>query len=160
MSVLPTLVVHALISRRFQSLLASRFPFLRFLAMTLRNPQKREFHAKRLLWHHVHELARPSRKVVECPAFCVGFKSETGGTLRNGKSCVKSVLSLTRPLTLLKAPQPLSDVQQRVLLALLPMFCLPYARSALRGQMREWVVALLLAWGKVATVTLKMPQGP
>jgi len=162
MSVLPMLVVHALVSRRFQSLLASRFPFLRFLALTLRNPQKREFRAKRLLWHHVHELALPSRKVVECPSFCVGFKAETVVTLRNGqgKSCVKSVLSLTRPLALLTAAQPLSDVQQRVLSALLPIFCLPYARSALRGQTREWVVALLLAWGKVAVVTLKMPQTP
>jgi len=160
MSVLPMLVVHALVSRRFQSLLASRFPFLRFLALTLRNPQKREFHAKRLLWHHVHELARPARKVVECPSVCVGYKAETVVTLRNGKSCVKSVLSLTRPLTLLTAPQPLSDVQQQVLSALLPVFCLPYARSALRGQTRDWVVALLLAWGKVAAVTLKLPQGP
>lgn len=133
---------------------------MRFLALTLHNPHKREFPSKRLLLHHVFELAKPSQKIRECPSVCVGYKAETVVTLRNGKSCVKSVLSVVRPVSLLQAPQPLSEVQWQVLSALVPFFCLPYARSALRGHTRDWVVAFLLAWGKIAAVALSLPRGP
>lgn len=39
-------------------------------------------------------------------------------------------------------------VSFEVLAALLPMCCLPYARTVLRGATRDWVLGLLLAWGK------------
>lgn len=157
-SLMPMLVVHSLLSSRLRHLLASRWPLLHLAAVVLPNPQKREFGSRRLLLHHVMELAKPSRKVRDCPSTSVGYKAETVVTLSKGKSCVKSRLNLCRPVALLEGSQPLSDVQRQVLVALLPMFCLPYARSALRGPTRDWVVAFLLAWGKVAAVTLKLPQ--
>lgn len=159
-SLLPVLIVHGLLCQRLRRFLRSRWPLLRFLALTLHNPHKREFPSKRLLLHHVFELAKPSQKIRECPSVCVGYKAETVVTLRNGKSCVKSVLSVVRPVSLLQAPQPLSEVQWQVLSALVPFFCLPYARSALRGHTRDWVVAFLLAWGKIAAVALSLPRGP
>lgn len=81
-------------------------------------------------------------------------------SLGKGRSNVSSKLSVERPLTLLQAPGPLSDVQRRVLAALLPMCCLPYVRSLApsiqdaqlfkRGslQKQEWLIGFLLAWGK------------
>eukprot|EP00930_Biecheleria_cincta_P008650 TRINITY_DN11017_c0_g1_i1.p1 TRINITY_DN11017_c0_g1~~TRINITY_DN11017_c0_g1_i1.p1 ORF type:complete len:716 (-),score=131.15 TRINITY_DN11017_c0_g1_i1:152-2299(-) len=156
-SLLPVLVVHALMSKKLRPLLQSRWPALHFLSITLRDPQKRQFQQKRLLLEHVLQLSKPSCKVLHCPRVCVGFKSETVVSLSKGKSCVTSKLSMTKPLALLEAPGPLSGVQRQVLMALLPMFCLPYARAALHGATRDWVVGFLLAWGKVAAANLQLP---
>eukprot|EP00931_Biecheleriopsis_adriatica_P066771 TRINITY_DN4104_c0_g1_i3.p1 TRINITY_DN4104_c0_g1~~TRINITY_DN4104_c0_g1_i3.p1 ORF type:complete len:697 (-),score=153.06 TRINITY_DN4104_c0_g1_i3:5-2095(-) len=155
-SLLPALVVHALVCQRMRPLLRSRWSGLRFLASLLPNPQKRGCSSKRLLLQHLLELSKPSAQVVRCPRFCVGYKAETVVSLSKGKSCVSSKLSLNRPLSLLEAPGTLSGVQQKVLAALLPMLCLPYARSALRGSTRDWVVGFLLVWGKVAAAKLKL----
>lgn len=160
LSLLPVFVVHTLLSPRMRPLLRSRWPLLQLAAKTLPDPRKREFLSKRLLLHHVLELSRPSRQVHNCPAVCIGYKAETVVTLSKGKSCVKSMLSLAKPISLLPDTQPLSSVQQRVLVALLPLFCLPYARFALRGATREWVTTFLLAWGKVAASSLHLPLGP
>merc|ERR1712061_87426 len=156
-SLLPALVVHALLCPHLRPLLRSRWPMLEFLARCLPNPQRRRFPPRRLLLQHVLELAKPTRRAQTCPSVCIGYKTETVVTLSKGKSCVKSVLSVRKPLSLLQAPHPLSDVQRRVLVALLPLFCLPYARTALRGHTRDWVVALLLAWGKAAATALTLP---
>lgn len=156
-SLLPVLVVHALISKKLRPLLQSRWPVLHFLTIILRDPKKRQFQQKRLLLEHVLQLSKPSCKVLNCPRVCVGYKSETVVSLSKGKSCVTSKLSMTKPLALLEVPGPLSDVQRKVLMALMPMFCLPYARKALRGETRDWVVGFLLAWGKVATSRLELP---
>merc|ERR1719221_405073 len=99
--------------------------------VVLPSPMKREFSSKRLLLHHVLDLAKPTRRVRDCPAALVGYKAETVVTLSKGSSCVRSVLSVDRPMALQRAPQAISELQRRVLRALLPMFCLPYARSAL-----------------------------
>eukprot|EP00931_Biecheleriopsis_adriatica_P066770 TRINITY_DN4104_c0_g1_i1.p1 TRINITY_DN4104_c0_g1~~TRINITY_DN4104_c0_g1_i1.p1 ORF type:complete len:706 (-),score=138.05 TRINITY_DN4104_c0_g1_i1:327-2360(-) len=155
-SLLPVLVVHALLCRKMRPILHSRWCGLRFLASLLPNPQRREFSSKRLLLQHLLELSKPSSKVVSCPRLCIGYKAETVVSLSKGKSCVSSKLSVNRPLTLLDAPGPLSDVQRRVLAALMPMLCLPYARSALQGPTRDWVVGFLLIWGKVAAAKLKL----
>jgi len=160
-SLLPVLVVHTLLCQRLRPLLRSRWPLLRFVALHLGSPQRREFLSKRLLFQHVLELARPSRQVCTCPPVCVAYKAETVVTLSKGKSCVTSKLNVTKPLALLKAQaQPLSDVQRQVLAAMLPLFCLPYARSALKGNTRDWVIGFLLAWGKMATAALRLPQYP
>jgi len=157
-SLLPALVVHSLLLPSTRSILASRWPILCYLASVLINPQRREFSSKRVLLLHVLELARPQRHARACPPLCVGYTAETVVTLSKGKSCVSSKLSISRPLKLLRTPAPLSDVQRRVLSALLPMMCLPYARSALRGSTRTWVVTLLLTWGKVAVASLRLPE--
>jgi hypothetical protein len=164
-SLLPILAVHTLLCSRLRPWLRSRWPLLRYCAWLLPNPAGRAFPSRRLLLHHVLELARPSRSrlargACECPSFCVGYKSETVVTLSKGKSCVTSKLNVTRPLALLRTSQPvyLSELQRRVLTALLPMLCLPYARTALRGPTKDWVVTFLLAWGKVATACLRLPQ--
>ncbi|CAE8649177.1 unnamed protein product, partial [Polarella glacialis] len=127
-------------------------------ATILRNPQRREFVSKRILFHHVLELSRTSRQARNCPPVCVGFKAETVVSLSRGRSCVSSKLSLERPLKLIQAQQPLSDLQRRVLAALMPMFCLPYARSALPSGTKDWIIGFLLAWGKVAAFKLKVPR--
>lgn len=159
-SLLPVLVVHMLLCPRLRPLLRSRWPALQFAASVLPSPKRRVFQSRRLLLLHVLELAKPTRRVHACPPVCVGYKAETVVTLSKGKSCVTSKLSVERPVKLLKAAVPISDVQRRVLAALLPMLCLPYARSALRGPTREWVVTFLLAWGKVAASQLTLPQVP
>jgi len=155
-SLLPVLVVHALLCKKMRPYLRSRWPALRFLAMLLPNPQRREFVSKRLLLEHILELSKPKHEVLRCPSVCVGYKVETVVSLSKGRSCVSSKLSVNRPLALLPAPGPLSDVQRRVLAALLPMFCLPYAKSTLKGSTRDWVVGFLLAWGKVAACRLRL----
>lgn len=155
-SLLPVLVVHTLLCRKLRPYLQSRWPLLKFLASLLPNPQRREFGCKRVLLQHVLELSKPTREVIRCPRSCVGYKAETVVSLGKGRSCVSSKLSVERPLSLLQAPGPLSDVQRRVLAALLPMCCLPYARSILRGHTKDWVIGLLLAWGKVAAFSLQL----
>lgn len=154
-SLLPVLAVHALLCRKLRPYLQSRWPLLNFLASLLPNP-RREFSCKRVLLQHVLELSKATSEVIRCPRSCVGYKAETVVSLGKGRSCVSSKLSVERPLSLLQAPGPLSDVQRRVLAALLPLCCLPYARSILRGQTQDWVVGLLLAWGKVATCSLQL----
>ncbi|CAK0894509.1 unnamed protein product, partial [Prorocentrum cordatum] len=125
------LVVHTLLCPSMLPFLRSRWPLIQYLAKVLRDPRARRFPSKRLLLHHVMQLAQPSRKAHLCPQLCIGYKSETVVTLSKGKSCVKSVLSVTKPLRLLEsANSPVSDVQRQVLMALLPMLCLPYARRA------------------------------
>lgn len=153
-SLLPVLVVHALLCKRLRPILRARWPVLRFLAMVLPNPQRREFVSKRVLLDHILELSKPSSNALTCPGLCVGYKVETVVSLSKGRSCVKSKLSVNRPLKLLSAEGRTSDVQRRVLAALLPMFCLPYAKSTLKGDTRDWVVGFLLAWGKVAACGL------
>mmetsp|Transcript_74032 Transcript_74032/g.200228 ORF Transcript_74032/g.200228 Transcript_74032/m.200228 type:complete len:576 (+) Transcript_74032:113-1840(+) len=160
-SLLPVLVVHTLLCPSMLPFLRSRWPLIQYLAKVLRDPRARRFPSKRLLLHHVMQLAQPSRKAHLCPQLCIGYKSETVVTLSKGKSCVKSVLSVTKPLRLLEsANSPVSDVQRQVLMALLPMLCLPYARIALKGSVRDCVVTLLIAWGKISAATLQLPQGP
>lgn len=160
-SLLPVLVVHTLLCPSMLAFLRSRWPLIQYLATVLRDPRGRRFSSKRLLLHHVLQLAQPSRKAYLCPQLCIGYKSETVVTLSKGKSCVKSVLSVTKPFGLLEgATSPVSDVQRQVLMALLPMLCLPYARIALRGSMRDCIVTLLIAWGKISAATLQLPQGP
>mmetsp|Transcript_85228 Transcript_85228/g.104510 ORF Transcript_85228/g.104510 Transcript_85228/m.104510 type:complete len:284 (-) Transcript_85228:8-859(-) len=155
-SLLPVLVVHTLLCRKLRPYLQSRWPLLKFLASLLPSPQRRDFPNKRVLLQHVLELSKPTSEVIRCPRSCVGYKAETVVSLGKGRSNVSSKLSVERPLTLLQAPGPLSDVQRRVLAALLPMCCLPYARSTLRGQTQEWVVGLLLTWGKVSATFLQL----
>mmetsp|Transcript_74183 Transcript_74183/g.214907 ORF Transcript_74183/g.214907 Transcript_74183/m.214907 type:complete len:524 (+) Transcript_74183:1773-3344(+) len=155
MSLLPMLVVHTLLSNKLRPILASRWPLLSLVATILPSPLHREFLCKRLLLQHVLELPKPSRRTSTCPPLCIGYKAETVVTLSKGKSCVTSKLSLNRPLHLEKGA-PLSDIQRRTLRALLPLFCLPYARTALRGETRVWVETLLLAWGKVTMSRLQL----
>eukprot|EP00435_Cladocopium_sp_Y103_P025355 s321_g6.t1 len=135
-SLLPVLAVHALLCRKLRPYLQSRWPLLNFLASLLPNP-RREFSCKRVLLQHVLELSKATSEVIRCPRSCVGYKAETVVSLGKGRSCVSSKLSVERPLSLLQAPGPLSDVQRRVLAALLPLCCLPYARSILRGQTQD-----------------------
>lgn len=156
-SLLPMLVVHTLMCPRLRPLLQSRWPLLRLMAMLVRSPQRREFQTKRLLLHHVLELPKPSRRTSNCPPLCVGYKAETVVTLSKGKSCVTSKITVNKPLQLLQG-SPVSHVQCRVLTALLPLFCLPYARSVLKGDTRDWIEAFLLAWGKIALAQLRLPQ--
>jgi len=160
MSLLPVLVVHTILCSRNRSLLQSRWPVLDYLARQLPDPGNRCFPSKRLLMLHVLELARPGQSNLPCPPLCVGYKTETVVSLSKGRSCVTSKLSLQKPLTLLKSPSPLSPVQRQVLLALLPLVCVPYAKRALRGHTQRWVVAFLLAWGKVSMCNLRFPEGP
>jgi len=155
LSLLPMLVVHALTSPKFRPILRSRWPLLRYLAAILPNPQRREFSGKRILLQHVLELPKPSRRTSTCPPLCIGYKAETVVTLSKGKSCVTSKLSVSRPLQLSQG-SPLSDTQRRTLRATLPLFCLPYARSALRSDMRLWVEVFLLSWGKVAVSRMQL----
>lgn len=158
-SLFPALLVHALLCHRLRPLLRSRWPLLRFLAITLPNPQRREFASKRVLLQHVLELSRPIKEVFPMsPAACISYKSETVVSLSKGRSNVTSRLSVEKPLKLVQASSPLSNVQRSVLAALMPMFCLPYARSALRGDDLVWVVTFLLAWGKVAAWRLNLPE--
>lgn len=154
-SLFPVLIVSMLLCPQapIRKLLASRWPLLKLLASVLRNPQRRAFPSRRLLFHHILELSKPSHEGRVWPPLCVAFHSETVVALSKGKSCVTSKLSLTRPLTLLKVKSPMSQLQGRVLLALFPLFCLPYAR-ALR---QEWLIGFLLAWGKVAVAMLRLP---
>lgn len=159
-SLLPMFIVHALLHPTVRQLLRARWPVIQYLAKVLRNPRSRDFPSKRLLLHHVMQLAQPSRKAHSCPSLCIGYKSETVVTLSKGKSCVKSVLSVAKPMALLPDTYPVSDVQRQVLAALLPLTCLPYARTALRGSLRDCIVTLLVAWGKISAATLQLPQGP
>lgn len=157
-SLLPVLVVNMLLSPRLRPFMESRWPLLKFAAVTTWNPQRRAFPTRRLLLLHVLELARPRRQVCQCPPLCVGYRSETVVALGKGRSCVSSRLSISRPLSLQKAHMVLSPIQRRVLAALLPLYCLPYARSALEGTMREYVVSVLLAWAKIAMTAFKVPR--
>ncbi|CAE7396581.1 Slc47a1, partial [Symbiodinium pilosum] len=147
-SLLPVLVVHSLLCQKLRPYLRARWPLLRFLAVSLPSPQKREFASKRVLLQHILELSKPTGEVLTCPRVCVGYKAETVVALGKGRSCVSSKLSVERPLSLLQAPGPLSRIQRRVLSALLPMSCLPYVRSSLRGAAQDWIMGFLLAWGK------------
>lgn len=161
LSLLPVLVVHLLLCPELRPLLRSRWLALRHLAATLKVSEQCEFPAKRLMLNHVLELGRPSRKALECPKVCVGYNLETLVRLSKGKSCLTSNHTITRPLKLLEAPQVMSPMQQKVLSTLLPFFCLPYARTALRGATQEWVVGFLLAWGKVSIYNMtEVPPVP
>lgn len=160
LSLMPVMIVHLLLCPRLRPILRSLWPLLNLVACTLRSPQRREFPARRLMLLHVLELARPNRQARPGPEVCVGYQMETVVTLSKGKSCVTSKHSVTRPLTLIKAPPLTSPVQAEVLRACLPFFCLPYARTVLRGKTQEWVVGVLLAWGKVSISMLKVPPAP
>merc|ERR1712232_1276442 len=109
---------------------------------------------------HVLELSRPRRAVVHSRPVCVGYESETVVTLSKGKSCVTSKLSLQKPLKLIKSESQLSPIQCKVLAALLPFLCLPYADRAFRGDSRRWLMCFLLAWAKVAMWKFQLPEGP
>lgn len=159
-SLLPVFVVHSLLCLKLRHYLRSRWPLLHFLAMTLPSPQKREFASKRVLLQHILELSKPTGEVLRCPRVCVGYKAETVVALGKGRSCVSSKLSVERPLSLLQAPGPLSRIQCRVLLALLPMSCLPYVRSSLKCAEQDWIIGFLLAWGKVAACMLQLSPLP
>mmetsp|Transcript_100664 Transcript_100664/g.174792 ORF Transcript_100664/g.174792 Transcript_100664/m.174792 type:complete len:709 (-) Transcript_100664:99-2225(-) len=160
LSLLPVMIVHLLLCPRMRPIIRSLWPLLELVARTLRSPQRREFPAKRLMLLHVLELARTNRQARTGPQVCVGFQMETVVTLSKGKSCVTSKHNVTRPLTLIKAPPLTSPVQAEVLRACLPFFCLPYARTVLRGKTQEWIVGFLLAWGKVSISMLKVPPPP
>jgi len=162
LSLMPMLMVHTILCPHTRNVLRSRWPLLNFLAGVIPNPIRRKFPTKRLQALHVFELARPRRSVFPYPPVCVRYESETVVTLSKGKSCVTSKLSLQKPLTLVAADSPLSPVQRNVLAALLPLLCLPYADSALRGDSdtRRWVMALLVAWSKVAIWKFQLPEGP
>merc|ERR1712007_238935 len=155
-SLLPILVVHALLSPCMQPYLQSRWPLLQLASVLYRNPMRRAFPSKRLLLLHVLELARPKRHVQLCPPVCIGYQEETLVSLSKAKSSITSSLRLSKPLALLEDSLVLSPIQRRVLLALLPIFCVPYAQSALHGHDRKQVMALLLAWGKVAIASLHL----
>jgi len=155
LSLLPMLVVHTLLCPQLRGLLSARWPLLRLVASLLRDPVRRAFPTKRLLLQHILELPRPSRRTSSCPPLTIDYQMETVVTLSKGKSCVTSKLSVNKPLKLQQG-SPLSDVQRRVLAALMPMFCLPYARSVLRGDTLRWVEVFLLAWGKVAVARLQL----
>lgn len=158
LSLFPILVVHALMSPQLRRVVSSRWPMLELFSRYLPNPQRRSFPTKRIMMNHVFELARPSRQVRQCPDVCVAYKAETVVMLSKGKSSVTSKLAVQRPLELMKGtPAPMTHVQSRVLAALLPLLCLPYARSTLRGHTRRWVETFLLAWGKVAVARLELP---
>jgi len=157
-SLLPILIVHALLSPCVQPYLQSRWPLLKLVSVLCHNPMRQAFPLKRLLLLHVLELARPKRQVQVCPPVCVGYQEETIVSLSKGRSSITSFLRVGKPLTLLEDPLLLSPIQRRVLRALLPIFCIPYAQSALRGRDRMQVMALLLAWGKVAIASLHLPQ--
>lgn len=154
LSLLPVLVVHMLLSPHLQPMLRSRWLLLQHCASILRVSQRRQFMAKRLMLNHVLELARPRRKATQCPQVCVGYQLETLVKLSKGKSCLTTNHTIQRPLKLLEAPLVMSPMQCKVLAALLPFFCLPYARTVLRGKTQEWVVGFLLAWGKVSVSLL------
>jgi hypothetical protein len=160
LSLLPMLVVHAITCSHLSPLLRSRWSLLKFLAEIIPNPNRRQFPSKRLLMLHVLELARPRRSFIPVTPTCVRYDSETVVTLSKGKSCVTSKLSVKRPLALIKDDSPMSPLQRKVLMALLPMLCLPYADRALVGNTRRWVMALLLAWTKVAMWKFQLPEGP
>eukprot|EP00929_Paragymnodinium_shiwhaense_P107186 TRINITY_DN7324_c0_g3_i1.p1 TRINITY_DN7324_c0_g3~~TRINITY_DN7324_c0_g3_i1.p1 ORF type:complete len:656 (+),score=140.32 TRINITY_DN7324_c0_g3_i1:76-2043(+) len=158
MSLLPVLVVHSLISPKKRALLQSRWPVIDYCARILPNPAKRNFASKRVLLHHVMELARCRRSASHSPAVCVAFKSETVVTLSKGKGVVKSKLSLVKPLELLKTQALVSCLQRKVVRALIPFFCIPYAQHALKGETQRWVIAFLVAWGKLALHSLQLPE--
>lgn len=157
-SLLPILVVHTLLCKRFRPYLRSRWPLLRFLSTLLPNPQRREFPSKRVLLHHVLQLSRPSHQAVKCPALCVAYKSETVVTLSKdrGRSAVTSKFSIA-DLSLVPTAASMSHIQRQVLAALLPMSCMPYVRYTLKGRTQDWVASFLLAWGKVAASQLRLP---
>mmetsp|Transcript_41407 Transcript_41407/g.75007 ORF Transcript_41407/g.75007 Transcript_41407/m.75007 type:complete len:627 (-) Transcript_41407:60-1940(-) len=159
-SLLPMLVVHTLMSPTMRPFLQSRWPLLKFCSTLFRNPEHQSFPTRRLLLLHVLELARPHRQVCVCPSLCVEYKTETVVTLSKGKSLVSSRVSIAKPVALQKANLLLSPVQLRMLVTLLPVFCLPYARKVLRGHTREWVVTVLLAWAKMSAVMMPLPKGP
>jgi hypothetical protein len=155
LSLLPVLVVHLLLCPKMKPLLRSRWPILQHLAATLRVSQRLPFPARRLMLNHVLELARPNRDgSINCPKVCVGYQLETLVRLSKGKSCLTSNHTITRPLKLLETPQAMTPIQKKVLAALLPFFCLPYARTVLHGPTQDWVVGFLLAWGKVSMFSL------
>jgi len=155
LSLLPVLVIHIMLCPKILPILQSRWPMLQYLAGILKVSQKRCFPAKRLMLNHVLEVARPGRTARTCPQVCVGFTTETLVRLSKGKSCLTSNHIFARPLKLLDAPELVSPMQQKVLAAMLPFFCLPYARSVLHGKTQDWVVAFLVAWGKVSLAGLK-----
>mmetsp|Transcript_38365 Transcript_38365/g.90166 ORF Transcript_38365/g.90166 Transcript_38365/m.90166 type:complete len:743 (+) Transcript_38365:91-2319(+) len=155
-SLLPQLIVHTLLSPKMRPFLQSRWALLMYCSKLLPNPEKRALPTRRLLLQHVLELARPGRQVQECPKLCVEYKTETVVTLSKGKSCVSSRLSIAKPLALQKADLLLSPLQRRMLVALMPLFCLPYARKVLRGQTKQWVIAVLLAWGKISASMMSL----
>lgn len=150
LSLLPVLVVHLLLCPKMRPFLRSRWPLLQYLAVHLRVPQRREFPAKRLMLHHVLELGKPKRNSMACPEVCIPYQLETVVKLSKGKSCLTSNHTISRPLKLVQAPLLISPMQREVLATLLPFFCLPYARTVMRGKTKEWIVAYLLAWGKVS----------
>lgn len=155
LSLLPVLVVHMLLDPKIRPILQSRWPMLQFLAGILKVSQRRELPARRLMLNHVIEMARPNRETSCCPQVCVGFEIETLVRLSKGKSCLTSNHIFKRPVTLLETPLLMSPMQQKALRAFLPFFCLPYARSVLKGETQAWVVGFLLAWGKVAIFNLR-----
>eukprot|EP00933_Yihiella_yeosuensis_P028768 TRINITY_DN22587_c1_g1_i3.p1 TRINITY_DN22587_c1_g1~~TRINITY_DN22587_c1_g1_i3.p1 ORF type:complete len:170 (+),score=30.60 TRINITY_DN22587_c1_g1_i3:173-682(+) len=112
--------------------------------------------SKKLLLQHVFELSEPSREDTVCPALCVGYKSETVVALSKGRSCISTRIQVNRPLQLVKAPVGLSDIQRHVLTALMPVFCLPYARAVLKDSNLDWLAGFLLAWGKVAAWKMRL----
>merc|ERR1719313_7609 len=137
----------------------ARWPVIEMLAKLLPNPRTRGFSLKRVIISHCLEKSRPCRKVTACPGFSVGYKSETVVSLSKGKSCVTSKHSLQQPLALLKnGNHLLTSLQRHVLMALMPLLCVPYAEHALCGETRQWVVGFLLAWGKVSMWNLRIPD--
>jgi hypothetical protein len=160
LSLMPVFVVHLLLCEKMRPLLRSRWPLLQYLAANLKVSQRRQFPAKRLMLLHVLELAKPCSHAKICPEVCVGFQLETVVKLSKGKSCLTSNHTITRPLKLLEAPMLISPVQLKILRTLLPFFCLPYARTVLRGTTQTWVVALLLAWGKVSCFSMMEVPAP
>jgi hypothetical protein len=154
LSLMPVFVVHLLLSAKMRPMLRSRWPLLQYLAANLKVSQRRQFPAKRLMLLHVLELAKSCSRAKIWPDVCIGFKLETVVKLSKGKSCLTSNHTVTRPLKLLEAPTLISPVQLKILHMVLPFFCLPYARTVLRGSTQDWVVAFLLAWGKVSCFSM------
>lgn len=154
MSLLPVLLVHAMLHPKILAVLRARWPLLQYLATNLKVSQRREFPARRLMLNHVLEVARPTRNTKDCPQVCMSYELETLVTLSKGKSCLKTNHTLKRPLKLNDSPLTTTPLQQKVLSALVPFFCLPYAQTVLRGTTQDWVVGFLLAWGKVAIHSL------
>merc|ERR1712113_1185137 len=141
-------------------MIQSRLPLLKLNAKLLRDPSKMPFPGRHLLLQHVLELARPQRSTRDCPSVWLETKQETVVNLSKGKSVVSQRLSVARPLAISKAPQTMALAQQDVIMAFLPLFCTRYARAALKGTTRDWLLAVLITWGKVAVHCLKLPSRP
>jgi len=154
LSLMPVMIVHLLLCPQILPLLRSRWPLLQYAAANLRVSERREFPARRLMLNHVIEVARPTRATLNCPQVCMGFDIETLVRLSKGKSCLTSNYTIKKPLKMIEDKLLMSPLQRKVLAALLPFFCLPYARTVLKGTTRDWVVGFLLAWGKVAIFNL------